>query len=552
MSLQPELEYTVPEQTARIARAAFPKSTLCMKIYDHLGTIFRDQDFADIFPRRGQPAQSPFRLALITILQFVEGLSDRAAADAVRSRIDWKYLLCLELEDAGFDFSVFSEFRARLLEKGAEQRLLDHLLAGLREKKLVKAGGRQRTDSTQVLAAIRHLNRLERVGETMRAALNALAAIVPDWVRSHVPTQWVERYGHRVEDYRLPESEQQRAEYASQVGADGHQLLDTIYADPEFPWLRHVPAIDILRRVWLYNYEVVEGGYRLREKNNIPPSALNIDSPYDPQARYGRKRSTTWVGYKVHITETCDEELPEVITNIHTEEALTGDNDALPAIHQSLAAAQLLPTKHVVDTGYVEAKRIVESREEYGVDLFGPAPGNRFWQSQQGTGFDISHFHIDWERQTVTCPMGKQSRNWQPMTDPRGNEVIHAMFAQIDCKHCESRAQCTKSEHKQRSVTFKPKPLHEALQQARAREQTEEFKEEYKIRSGSESTISQGVRAFGLRSARYIGIAKTHLQHLATAAAINFERLSDWFAGFTREKRQLSVFARIMQPLLAS
>jgi transposase len=281
------------------------------------------------------------------------------------------------------------------------------------------------------------------------------------------------------------------------------------------------------------------------------PSSLNIHSPYDTQAKYGRKRTTTWVGYKVHITETCDEELPEVITNVHTEEALTGDNDAIPEIHKSLAISQLLPTKHVVDTGYVEAKRIVESHNEYGVDLFGPAPGNRFWQAQQGTGFDISNFNIDWEREIVICPMGKMSRNWMPLIDQRGNEIIHAMFAQIDCKHCESRSQCTKSEHKQRSVTFKPQPLYEALQQARKREQTEEFKEEYKIRSGIEATISQGVRAFGLRSTRYIGMAKTHLQHLATAAAINFERLSDWFAGHRREKRRPSVFTRIMQPLLA-
>ncbi|HEY9661850.1 MAG TPA: transposase, partial [Allocoleopsis sp.] len=386
MSLQPEIAYTVPEQTARIAKAAFPKSTLCMKIYDHLGTIFRDHDFVDIFPQRGQPAQSPFRLALITILQFIEGLSDRAAADAVRGRIDWKYLLCLEIDDAGFDFSILSEFRARLLDNGIEQRLLNNLLVVLREKKLVKARGRQRTDSTHILAAIRNLNRLERVGETLRAALNALATIVPEWVRGNVPIEWVERYGHRIEAYRLPESEQQRAEYASQVGADGHQLLDRIYGDQQFQWLRKVPAIETLRLVWLYNYEIVDGGYQFRDKNSIPPSSLNIQSPYDPQAHYGRKRSTTWVGYKVHITETCDEELPEIITNVHTEKALTGDNDAIPEIHKSLALSQLLPTKHVVDTGYVEAKRIVESQNEYCVDLFGPAPGNRFWQSQQGTG----------------------------------------------------------------------------------------------------------------------------------------------------------------------
>lgn len=117
MSLQPEVDYAVPEQTAQVARAAFPNGTLCLQIFDQLGTIFRDHDFADLFPQRGQPAQAPFRLALVTLLQFAEGLADRAAADAVRARIDWKYLLCLELDDPGFDYSVLCEFRTRLLAR---------------------------------------------------------------------------------------------------------------------------------------------------------------------------------------------------------------------------------------------------------------------------------------------------------------------------------------------------------------------------------------------------------------------------------------------------
>jgi transposase len=549
MSLQPELDYIVPEKTTRVARAAFPQGTLCMKIYDQLGTIFEDQDFKDIFPSQGQPAASPFRLALVTILQFLEVLSDRAAANAVRARIDWKYLLCLELDDAGFDFSVLSEFRTRLLENGKERFLLEKLLLLLREKKLVKARGKQRTDSTHVLAAIRNLNRLERVGETLRAALNALATVVPEWVRNKIPAEWVERYGRRVEDYRLPESEKQRAEYADQVGVDGHHLLDTIYADKEYQWLRRIPAIETLRKVWLYNYQFVDNVVRLRDKDNVPPSSIQIDSPYDTDAHYGRKRSTTWVGYKVHITESCDEGMPEVITNVHTEESLAADNDALPEIHESLSAVQLLPATHLVDGGYVEAKRLFESNRDYDIDLFGPARGNRFWQSQQGNGFDISHFNVDWERQIVTCPEGKTSNTWKLQQDSRGNEVIQATFAKSDCSVCPSLEQCTTAKLKRRHVNFKPKDLYEALQQARAREKTEEFKQEYKKRSGIEATISQGVRAFGLRHARYIGIVKTHLQHLATAAAINLERVYAWFEGHTPAQTRLSAFTRVMQAL---
>jgi transposase len=125
MSLQPKPCYEAPEETARIARAALPQGTLCIRIYDALGTIFQDADFVSIFPPQGQPAEGPVRLALATILQFVEGLSDRGAADAVRSRIDWKYLLCLELTDPGFDHTALSEFRTRLLKAGAEQLLFD-------------------------------------------------------------------------------------------------------------------------------------------------------------------------------------------------------------------------------------------------------------------------------------------------------------------------------------------------------------------------------------------------------------------------------------------
>jgi len=201
MSLQPKPCYEAPEETARVARAACPQGTLCTRIYDALGAIFQDADFVSIFPPQGQPAEAPVRLALATILQFVECLSDRAAADAVRSRIDWKYLLCLELTDSGFDHTVLSEFRTRLLKAGAEQLLFDTLLTKLREKGLLKARGRQRTDSTHVLAAVRAMNRLERVVETMRYALNCLAIVAPEWLREHSPDEWVDRYGPRADDY---------------------------------------------------------------------------------------------------------------------------------------------------------------------------------------------------------------------------------------------------------------------------------------------------------------------------------------------------------------
>jgi transposase len=183
--------------TALIARAAFRKGNLYMRLRDELGTLYTDEDFTPLFPLRGKPALPAWRLALVTLMQFLENLPDRQAADAVRARIDWKYALGLELTDPGFDYSVLSEFRNRLVQGKAEHLLLDKMLAHFAQKGLVKARGRQRTDSTHVLAAIRLMNRLELVAETLRATLNDLAQMAPEWLGAIAAPEWYERYGRR-------------------------------------------------------------------------------------------------------------------------------------------------------------------------------------------------------------------------------------------------------------------------------------------------------------------------------------------------------------------
>ena len=312
MSLHPQEPPSVPEETNRVARAAFPKGSLCLQIADELGSIYTDDQFSALFPRRGKHAEAPGRLALATVLQFVEGLSDRQAADAVRGRIDWKYALGLSLIDPGFDHTVLSEFRSRLIKGGAERQLLDTLLQRLRDRGLVKAKGRQRTDSTHVLAAVRGLNRLERVGETARAALNELAIVAPDWLQALAPPAWYERYSRRVENYRLPKAEKERLELAATIGTDGDQLLAAIDAAVEQPWLAQLPAIHVLREVWTAQYIKEDGQLRWRTVQERPATAEQISSPYDPEARYGKKRDISWTGYKAHLTETCDPETPRL------------------------------------------------------------------------------------------------------------------------------------------------------------------------------------------------------------------------------------------------
>lgn len=291
--------YQIPAQTAAVARAAFPKGTLAMRLADSLGLLYEEADFATLYSATGRPGEDPVRLALISVLQFLEGLSDRQAADAVRGRIDWKYLLGLDLTDPGFDYSVLSEFRARLLAGAHEQVLFDKVLAHLRAQGLLKARGRQRTDSTHVLGAIRLLNRLEFVIETVRHALNTLAVVAPDWIRAHVPADWVLRYDHRAEDYRLPQADHERTALAEAVGQDGLQVLAWITENEADQWLLNVPAIQTLKQVWEEQYAGPPESLRWRQKHDLPVPTQHICSPYDPEARWANKGSRTWVGYKV-------------------------------------------------------------------------------------------------------------------------------------------------------------------------------------------------------------------------------------------------------------
>jgi transposase len=437
MSLKPQVSYCVPEETARIARAIFPDGNQIMHMYDQLGMLFRDADFADLFPAEGQPAEAPARLALVTLLQFWEGLTDRQAADAVRTRIDWKYLLCLELTDLGFDHSVLSEFRTRLLDHDAERRLFDAILTIARNCGLLHAGGRQRSDSTHILGAMRAMTRLEVVTETVRHALNVFATTVPDWLRAHTTPDWVDRYGLRASEFRLPKSQAKRQAWAEQIGADGKTILTAVFADTAPSALRTLPAVEILRQVWIQNFIVADTKLIWRENDNIPPTGRYIGSPYDSDARYATKRDTHWIGYKLHLTETYDDDQPNLITNVETTPAAVSDDAVTETIHASLAEHDLLPDIHVADTGYVNSTLFVSSQTTYGIDLIGPTRGDNHWQAKDGAGFAARDFTIDWEQHQAICPMGNPSNSWTPAIDRFKNEVIKIKSQRRIARHVQ-------------------------------------------------------------------------------------------------------------------
>ena len=545
MSLHPHTTYPIPEETQRVARAAFPRGKGYLRVIDALGTLYRDEQFADLFPPRGQPAVSPARLALVTVLQFAEGLSDRQAADTVPGRIDWKYLLGLDLSDPGFHHTVLSEFRTRLMAGKAESRLLEALLAIARNHGLLKAAGRQRTDSTHVLAAVRVLNRLERVGETRRAAVNSLAVVAPDWVRALAPAAWSERYGSRVQNYALPKSDPERQALAAVIGADGQLLLEAIEAEGAENWLGQVPAIQTLRRVWTEQYTTVEGKLAWREVSEMPSPAELVSSPYDTAARYSTKRSVEWIGYKVHFTESCDAATPHLITNVETTPATTPDDNMAEVVHASLAERRLLPAEHLVDKGYTGAQALLDSQRDYGVTLMGPVAEDPSWQARAGEGFDKAQFLLDWDHQVALCPAGKQSLSWLPNTYPKNGTVWEVRFSRKDCPPCPHRAHCTRAKKEPRILGLQARQQHEVLQAARARQITTEFRQQYAARAGIEGTHEQAIRRCGLRRRRDLGLAKTHLQHVITATAIHRVRLGEWFAGTSTARTRCSRFAAL-------
>jgi transposase len=500
MSLPAHPLEPIPELTRRIAQASFPKGTLAMQLRDALGPIYEDADFADLFPKRGRAAEAPWRLAMVTVLQALENLSDRQAAEMVRARLDWKYALSLPLDDEGFDASILTDFRQRLVTHAAQDRLLEPILRVCRERGWLKAGGKQRTDSTFVLANVRGLSSLESVGEGLRTALNEIAEVAPDWLLEIVSPDWFDRYVHRFELQRLPKGEQAKEELRRQVGEDSWHLLQAARGEQVPHSVQACRSLAVLQQVWQQHFEWVEGRIRWRDGPAVE-NAQRVISPYETDARASRKRETDWVGYKVHLTETCgEEEAVQLIVQAEITPATEQDSEETMPLLDDLQARDLVPEVRLAESGYVSGEVLVR-HAELGIELVGPLKQEGGWQ--HATGYGVSAFQVDWDKQQVRCPQGHLSQNWCPGRHNRGEEVIWVRFSAVTCQACPVKELCTKREkHTGRILTLSPQPIHEARSRRRTEQATPAFQQRYGLRAGIEGTLSEGVRSHGLRRAR--------------------------------------------------
>jgi Transposase DDE domain len=301
------------------------------------------------------------------------------------------------------------------------------------------------------------------------------------------------------------------------------------------------------------------------EGDGLPPGHARIASPYDVDARWGVKRDTFWLGYKLHVTESCDDQprcgcpgdggtgrrghdrdcaapaFPNLVTHVATTKATVPDSQMTSIICDDLARKNLAPGRSYLDSGYLSAALVVTALATWGIALIGPLLADTSSQARAGNGYARADFTVDYDAKTVTCPQGKTSASWSPCTQ-RGKDAIVVQFSAADCGPCPDRALCTRG--KCRRLTLPPRGLAEAQAAARAAEKTIAFQADYARRAGVEGTMHQAA-SHGARRARYRGLPKTRLDHVYMACALNLLRLHAYWTGSPLDRRRTSHLARL-------
>ena len=542
MSLQSNWIEEIPSDTAEVGQVILKESNPYRLVGDHVNSFLKMSDFAPIYSTLGRGAICPIILALVTVFQFLENIPDRMAALCAVARIDWKYALHVPLTWKGFDYSDLSNFRKRLRENDAERLIFELVLKWVRSLGFLKRYGKQRTDSTHLIGCVERMSRLELMWETLRLALRAIKSAIPEWYAASIPAAFHEAYVERHSDWQL-NKEEVKVEM-KKAGQDGFWLLDCL-EDSAPEDVLSLPEVETLRTVLEQQFERQDGKTIVRK----PPIKGKdvLASPHDPEARWSKKRSTQWVGYKLQVTETAEakdedgnesddddnhdsegnnqdkkSETVNFITDIDVVASNDVDSEALDEIQERLIKRDLKPEEHNVDQGYVTGPNLANSADRK-IELIGPAASV---SGDKEVGYRLTDFEIDRSAKKAICPQGCESAHWQespaPETGDPDRQKIRIYFG-VACRTCPARDQCKPGKQGRQVVlsAFSPE-----LSSRRAEQQTEEFKERMKWRAGIEGTIFGLVHSHGARRARYRGMAKVRLQAYFTGAAANLKRLA--------------------------
>jgi len=517
MSLQWTLSREVPEDTSAVGRAILRPDNVYRRIGDHFDELLPDERvFAPMYADTGRGAIPPLLAALVTVFQMLEKIPDRLAAEMVAARIDWKYALHLPLTYAGFHFTDLYAFRVRLIEHELEQAFFNETLARLKALGLIKRRAKMRTDATHILAVVQRLTQLELITETLRVAVEAATRVAPAWAERELPPVFRERYSGRQSEYGLSDTEVKAR--LAQAGKDAFWFLDKVNrATPKL--VRELPEVETLRTV--FGQQFPEGPGHPPAKR--PSGSDVIESPHELEARYAVKRGQPWHGYKMQVTETCNDDRPNLIVDLEPTGALENDSPELRNIQERLAGRDALPGEQYVDQGYMSADNLVQSAQ-MGINLMGVPLAD----TQGPEGFRQADFQIDETGEAASCPAGQRSTVCGRRKGKQGGPPYTQLrFAGSTCRQCRFFGQCTTSSQG-RSLTLHPHRL--LLYKRRAEALTEEFQERMHIRAGVEATVSELARGHGLRRARYRGEVKLRLQAAFTAVAANLKRTFQWMA----------------------
>jgi transposase len=467
-------------------------------------------EITSMYSYTGRPSINPIVLSLVTIFQFLEDIPDRDAAAYVKTRLDWKYALHLPLHDSGFHYSDLSNFRKRVVEHGKEFLIFQQLLEKIKSLGFLKKRKHQRTDSTHVLAKVRDLSRLENLSEGLRVVLKAIEKADRTFYGTRIPVLYREHWSKPLNDYQMTDHE--RREALGRVGQDIHWLLSFLKTNKES--FLSLPELEVLQTLFSQHFTVQF--QKVNVKKEATTGKEKIQNPHDPDARYSTKRGKSWTGYKTHITETANEK-GEVnfITDITTTNACERDNETLPQIQENLEEQDLKPEQQFTDKAYITGDNLAASQDN-DIHLMGEAN-----QLDNHGLFTADEFSIDHESKTATCPAGGTSCSWHEIETGKHKGDVQISFGQ-QCQDCPLKEKCTKNK---RGRNLRLHRNYALLKERREESKTESFKEAMKRRPPVEGTISEMVRAHGLRRSRYRGILKTHLQSLMIGASVNLKRL---------------------------